>query len=260
MRIKLMAISVLIATAVFVGCQTTEDQMMSEGGMDEDTMAEDTMSDEEMMSSDEMMSAELTVTIEVLQNSSTPLAPVAWAVHEGTNPFVAGRMGKLAGLESLAEDGNPSEVDATLGSLGEVVQHGVAATPDGSDAAGPATPGHSYSFTISAHSGQRLSFATMYVQSNDLFYSPGEEGLALFEMSAPKEGDVTSAITLYDAGTEVNQAPGSGSYQAPRQSGPDTGSSENQPVRPVSSVSDGFSYPDVDAVIKVTIHPAGSMM
>jgi len=47
-------------------------------------------------------------------------------------------------------------------------------------------------------------------------------------------------MILWDAGTEVNQAPGFGSEQAPRQGGADTGTAENGVVQ---AVADGFTYP-----------------
>lgn len=204
---------------------------------------------------EDMESTEFVVTIAVNSDAPTPLAPVAWAVHTGSNPFVVGDMGRLSGLEALAEDGNPAPVDATLGNLDDVVAHGIANTPDGAASPGPAGPGTAYSFTVKAHEGERLSFATMYVQSNDLFYSPGNDGLTLFDMSAPLEGDVTSRIHLYDAGTEVNEAPGAGPNQPPRQRGPDTGPSEDRPVKRIGETMDGFTYPETSAVITVTVSP-----
>ena len=109
-----------------------------------------------------------------------------------------------------------------------------------------------YSFTVSAGEGSRLSFATMYVQSNDLFFSPGEKGMSLVGEMASM-GNVTQEIQLYDAGTEINQAPGMGSSQAPRQDGPDSGATENKPVMPVDPAMAEYSYPMVSAVIRVTI-------
>jgi hypothetical protein len=67
-------------------------------------------------------------------------------------------------------------------------------------------------------------------------------------------GDVTGMILLWDAGTEVNEQPGVGLYQAPRQSGPDTGPAEGGDVR---QVNDGFSYGAVSDRVRVTITPAG---
>ena len=56
-----------------------------------------------------------------------------------------------------------------------------------------------------------------------MLFRSGEDGLALYDMSHPLDGDVTGRVMLYDAGTEVNEAPGRGPNQAPRQGGPDTG-------------------------------------
>ena len=125
-------------------------------------------------------------------------------------------------------------------------------TPDGGSSPAPIGPGQSYSFSVTAEAGQRLSFATMYVQSNDLFYAPSAAGIALFSGSDPLSGDVTAQLELWDAGTEVNEEPGVGLNQAPRQSGPDTGPAENGVVE---IVDDGFSYGDVSDVIRVTVTP-----
>lgn len=258
MKMRLILVTVLAFVVILAGCQTMSDDQMGDDMMEGDAMEGESMEDESMTDMS-MATAEITVTIEVLGASPTPLAPVAWAVHEGPNPFVETGMGKLGGLEALAEDGDPSNIGAALEGNDRVVSHGVAAIPDGASSAGPATPGTSYSFAVTAEEGLHLSFATMYVQSNDLFYSPGPDGLALFDMSAPVEGDVTSMIVLYDAGTEVNEQPGRGPNQAPRQSGPDTGRSENAAVRPVTETNDGYSYPDVSSVILVTIHEGGMM-
>lgn len=53
----------------------------------------------------------------------------------------------------------------------------------------------------------------------------------------------------------MNQYPGAGLDQAPRQSDPDTGPDEGAPI---GLVDDGFEFPAVDEVIRVTITPAGS--
>ncbi len=124
-------------------------------------------------------------------------------------------------------------------------------TPLGSGSPGPLTPGGSYQFTFTAKKGDMLSFATMFVQSNDLFYAPNGEGIELFEGRIPVIGDITDMIYLWDAGTEVNEKPGFGLNQAPRQSGPNTGATENGMVE---MVNDGFQYPDASDVIKVSIN------
>ncbi len=121
-------------------------------------------------------------------------------------------------------------------------------------------PGESYSFSFHAGKGSYLSLATMFVQSNDLFYAFDETGLALYDADGdPVSGDVTASIDLWDAGTEVNEEPGTGANQAPRQSGPDTGLDENGMVQRIDDVPDGFSYPADEDVIRVSIsHDGGT--
>ncbi len=76
-------------------------------------------------------------------------------------------------------------------------------TPDGAEMPGPLPePGTSYSVTFKAYPGSLLSFATMSVISNDWFYAPSGEGIALFEEGSPISGDITEQIYLWDAGVE----------------------------------------------------------
>lgn len=118
-------------------------------------------------------------------------------------------------------------------------------------------PGDSETITFNAGKGHYLSLATMYVQSNDLFYAFEETGLALYDdAGTPTTGDVTANLDLWDAGTEVNEEPGVGPNQAPRQSGPDTGETENGVVQ---LVNDGFTYPSDESVIRVSlVHDGGT--
>ena len=64
------------------------------------------------------------------------------------------------------------------------------------------------------------------------------------------DGDITDLILLWDAGTEVNHAPGIGPDQAPRQAGANTGADE---AGVEQLVDDGFDYPATSSVIRVTI-------
>jgi hypothetical protein len=180
------------------------------------------------------------------------LAPGAWAVHTEDAPlFTSGQPDSGEGLEALAEDGDPSGLEAALGSKVGVVSSGIFNTPAGAGGPGPVVPGASYEFQFSAFPGSKLSFATMFVQSNDLFYAPDEMGIALFgAYGNAVSGDVTSEVMLWDAGTEVNQRPGVGPDQPPRQAGANTGADENGAV---GLVSDGYTYPDVSESIRVTI-------
>jgi hypothetical protein len=185
---------------------------------------------------------------------TVPLSPGVWAVHTADAVlFTDGQTDRGDGLEALAEDGDPSGLAAALSGLNGVESSGAFTTPDGAAMPGVILPGGSYSFSITATPGAKLSLATMFVQSNDLFYAPDEEGIALFDMSgSPVSGDVTSQLMLWDAGTEVNEEPGIGLAQAPRQSGPDSGADESGTVR---LVNDGYTYPSVSNVIRVIITP-----
>ena len=70
---------------------------------------------------------------------------------------------------------------------------------------------------------------------------------------------MTDQIMLWDAGTEMNQEPGSGADQAPRQTGLDTG--ETDPDNTVRLVTDAFgNLPDVADVIRVTLEANGGGM
>lgn len=211
-------------------------------------------------------------TPETLQTSegpkAVPLSPGVYAVHaEGVMPmFSAGQLDRGQGLKDLAEDGVPMKLGMALQGQDGLSSSGVFSTPVGKSEPGPLMPGDAYEFTIETKPGERLSFATMWVQSNDLFLAPSDAGIPLFDSSgAPMSsmvmtgstmnGDMTSQIMLWDAGTEVNEEPGVGPNTKPKQ-GPDAhdvGVKESEPVQAISQVNDGYSYPPVEAVVRVTI-------
>lgn len=123
------------------------------------------------------------------------------------------------------------------------------------------TPGTGESFSFNAGKGHFLQFATMFVQSNDLFYAPSASGIELYDANGNAlTGDITSMISLWDAGTEVNEMPGTGANQAPRQAAANTGTTENGTVKLIADVADGFTYPSVSDVIQVMLtHDGGTM-
>src|SRR5262249_37733650 len=113
------------------------------------------------------------------------------------------------GLEALAEDGPTSPLEKSLRGQPGIVHVGSTDTPVGARSPGDIWPGDAFEFKVTAKPGERLTIAAMFVQSNDLFYAPKEEGIALFDASGkPVAGDITSQILLWDAGTEVNEEPG----------------------------------------------------
>ena len=188
----------------------------------------------------------------------TPLlSPGVWAIHTDPAPlFEEDAADYGMGLENIAEDANPAPLATSL-SVEPIVTGGSFMLPSGAEEPGPIFPGAYYEFTIIAKPDTRLSLATMFGQSNDLFYAPGEEGIPLWDDGGNAvSGDVTSDLMLWDAGTEVNEKPGFGLNQAPRQSGPNTGMDEDGVVQ---MVDDGFTYPPIDEVIHVTVEPLESM-
>lgn len=194
---------------------------------------------------------------------AVPLSPGVWVVHTSDDPlFTANTPDRGEGLEGIAEDGDPGTLAPNLSGDASVEASGVFNTPDGSAGPGPLMPGHAYSFSIKAEPGDVLSFATMFVQSNDLFYAPDGGGIALFDgAGTPLDQDVTDQVLLWDAGTEVNQEPGLGANQAPRQAAPDTGPDENGNVVLIADGATGpggFTYPNVAEVIRVTINVGGA--
>jgi hypothetical protein len=146
-----------------------------------------------------------------------------------------------SGLQQLAEDGTPVPlIHKLIRSRLKDVEF--------------IAPGLHY--RIKATPGDRFHFAVMFVQSNDLFYAFDATGLPLFDgQGKPISGDVTKYVSLWDAGTEVNQTPGLGTDQAPRQVQPDVGEKEYEPVVLADQRSGGFTFPAVADVIKVTVTP-----
>jgi hypothetical protein len=183
------------------------------------------------------------------------VAPVLYVIHTNRAPlFTSGKPDRGKGLEALAGPTGPLE-ESLKGQPG-IVRVGSTDTPVGAGSSGDIWPGQAFEFKVTAKPGERLTIATMLAQSNDLFYAPREEGIALFDASGkPVAGDVTSQILLWDAGTEVNEEPGLGPNQAPLQAAPNTGPAEHGVVRPIGEVKDGFHYPTVAEVLRVTITP-----
>ena len=186
---------------------------------------------------------------------TVPLSPGVWAVHATPNPlFAPGQTDFGKGLAAIAQDGDPAALAAALVTQAGILSSAPFTTPVGKSSPAPIGPGGAYEFVVLASRGSRLSLATMFVPSNDLFFAPDGAGVALFNAAGlPISGDVTSALQLWDDGTEVNQEPGVGPDQVQRQAAPGTGPAESKPV---AVVNDGFRYPPTGSVIKVTVTPA----
>ena len=182
-----------------------------------------------------------------------PLSPGAYIVHREADdsPLLLPRDAANAGLEAVAEDGNVSfYAEAVPGSA-------IFNTPVGSDAPGPIGPGAAYEFTFQAVDGDKLGFVTMFIPSNDWFYTPtdADNSLDLFVDGQPVSGEViASDIAIWDAGTEVDEEPGTGPNQVQRQEAPNTG--DPDPDTRVSSLTGrGQSVSLNGPVLRVTITP-----
>jgi hypothetical protein len=167
--------------------------------------------------------------------------------------FTAGTKDRGNGLEAQSEDGDPSRLATSLEAGTGIKSVTVFKTPLGATAAGPITPGAAYEFAITGTPGDRLSITTMMGQSNDWFYAPSESGIELFKNRKPINGDITEQFVLWDAGTELNQEPGIGTDQGPRQKGPNTGEGENGVVRNAKDVKYGAAFSKVASVMRVTV-------
>ena len=195
-------------------------------------------------------------TLNVASTGSTqpvPLSPGAYIVHREADdsPLLLPRDAANAGLEAVAEDGNVSfYAEAVPGSA-------IFNTPVGSDAPGPIGPGAAYEFTFQAVDGDKLGFVTMFIPSNDWFYTPtdADNSLDLFVDGQPVSGEViASDIAIWDAGTEVDEEPGTGPNQVQRQEAPNTG--DPDPDTRVSSLTGrGQSVSLNGPVLRVTITP-----
>jgi hypothetical protein len=122
---------------------------------------------------------------------------------------------------------------------------------------GPIGPGAAYEFNFTATPKMRLFMTQMFGQSNDLFYSPDANGIALFDAKGnPLSGDITDKLYLWDAGTEVNEEEGVGPNQAPRQKMANTGSAEHGVVHRAKDVR---FYGKNGELFRVTLTPESGM-
>ena len=159
-------------------------------------------------------------------------------------------------------------------------QSGIFDTPVGALAPGPVLPGSGDTYQFSFYAGPsvlpdtetKLSFATMLVASNDLFLAPLGTGIDLYDENGnPINGDITDQVFLWDAGTEVNRAPGSDDQPGPGNMPPGSGTPESANIQlleevggviPVAITTDTdmqetIDYPAVNELVKVSIDNDG---
>ncbi len=187
------------------------------------------------------------------ETQAVPLSPGAYIVHREADdsPLLTPRDAANAGLESVAEDGNPAPYPTAV--PGSAIFN----TPVGATEPGPIGPGGAYEFTIQAVDGDKFDFVTMFIPSNDWFYTvfDSDSSLDLFDGGVPFSGDIAASnIAIYDAGTEADEEPGTGANQAQRQTGPNTG--DLDPNTTVGTLTGRGQSADVTgSAILVTITP-----
>ncbi|MEJ7600609.1 MAG: spondin domain-containing protein [Kofleriaceae bacterium] len=131
--------------------------------------------------------------------------------------------------------------------------------------AGPLQSGESFEIPFTAGANQRVSFVAMLGQSNDWFFAPKPEGIALYDDAGnPRSGNVTSEIFLFDAGSEIDQEPAVGDATGPRQPAPDFGAPDpiamvRQLAKTVPLTAGGtFTLPNIADMIQVTLVPGAN--
>jgi len=178
------------------------------------------------------------------------IAPGLLVLHDpGWSLFTVGAVAEDTPLEPLAEDGDPSELLAALAgdpAVREVLLLSV--KDDTTYAAAPMHPGEHASVLATVAPDENVSFLAMFGQSNDVVVATAPGGVAVLS------GDGLAALPLglYDVGTEMNQEPGAGSDQAPRQAAPDTGATEGGSVTAIDGTdSYGWTWPATDTFAKL---------
>ncbi|MEO9891146.1 spondin domain-containing protein [Aurantibacter sp.] len=172
-----------------------------------------------------------------MSSSFTVLAPgIVYAYNTASDPvFTQGEAAMItSGIEEIAEDGNASI-------MYEYITNDLLMPAAKSNEMAPVGPGGSLTFTLDAPVGYKLGFNTMFVFSNDWFIAADNGGYHLFNGDGtPRTGyTATHHAYLFDAGTEIDQPIGLGMDQAPFQSGPNTGASdENNTIRRVMHIDD----------------------
>lgn len=177
------------------------------------------------------------------------VSPLVWLVHRQDAPlFSPGELDRGLGLRRLAEAGQPHQLALICSSIPGVERCGSVEVPEGSGQPGGLGPGDSFRFNIQAAPGDRLSLVGMVVPSHDTIWSTPVAGV-LLGRQANQPG-----ITLWDVGTEVNEAPpGLSTNQAPFQLYPDQGLRSHTPIKPTAEAPFGTSYPPAMVIVQVRI-------
>lgn len=190
------------------------------------------------------------------RSGSVGFSAFVLAVHSAgdANPFFTrGQTLNVEGVEKFAETAIPSDLIVTLQLNRRLSLIALASTPVGASGTALLGPGSRYRSVIDVGSDEDIAIASSFLQGNDLLVATTGSGVHPFDSDGnPVSGDFTSQFSIVDVGTEVNEAPGVGANQVLSQQSDDAGTSESKPV---AAVSDGFTYPNVQQMLKVSIQP-----
>jgi hypothetical protein len=189
---------------------------------------------------------------------TVPLSHGVYAIYASADPTFTPGQAADAGTERIAEDGFTTEKTNMLNNISDVKDHGEFVAPGGPDNGAALFAGESSMFFVTAKPGDKLQIQSMFVQSNDWFYSFTNGGLALFENGNAVSGDMTAKLLLYDAGTEEDTPPGTGDFQKPVQDPLAMNVGPADPVNMIQPAKDrhpSFTIPENTSVIKITITP-----
>jgi hypothetical protein len=199
--------------------------------------------------------ATLASNLRTLSGAATPISPGVYAVHRDAEPLYALGLEDLGiGMSWLAEDGNATLLRDTIAQNTRALalsSSGGFDTPVGATQAGAARPGDAFEITLEGVPGDHVSWASMFGMSNDWFFATRPDGIALFdELGQPRRGDVSQAIAIYDAGTELDQELGIGADTGPQQAAPNTGA-----VDAVNLVREAGHVFPASSHLRVTLEP-----
>jgi hypothetical protein len=126
-------------------------------------------------------------------------------------------------------------------------------------------PGESTSFEIAAGPEARLQLMMMFSQSNDAFLAFEPGGISLWGPDGTiVEGDRTDELVLWDAGTELNEVPGAGAFQAPRQASAGAGVDEHAFITRIvdghgggAKGPGGHEFPAIEDFVRLELEDLG---
>lgn len=185
------------------------------------------------------------------------LAPGVYATSAALTPFFTPDAPASAPLEALAEAGDPSPMLEALRADPHIERAGLTGDIDNPTyEEDPILPGKSTLLTFTYVPGEeRLFFAMMIGNSNDVFLAPRDpRGLDL-ERLPEGELDVSALLLWWNAGTEIDEPLGQGMFQPATAPGTESGTPEGGVIHPsaLTSSTGERLLPAVEQVVRVKL-------